>query len=752
MPWPTPQDYNEAVQNPQSNFDDPELRGGVPELTSLGLPRPITGGFASVYRLRCGSRDWAVRCFLREFPDQQKRYAAISRHLSTARLPYTVGFEFLPQGIRIRGLWYPILKMEWVQGESLNAYIEKHLQERAALEALANRWIAMLAALRQAGVAHGDLQHGNVLVVNHGLKLIDYDGMYVPALNGQTSHEVGHRNYQHPLRSEADFGPYLDEFSAWVVYVSLAALCAEPDLWSKVGAGDEHLLFRKEDFDKPTASATLDLLSRHSDARIRALTTQFQGLLCHAPREVPPLDFPSAPSLRSRKTVSPKRPARTANDSSAPAQAVVGGPAARVQPAWVRDHLPQQDSRKAFPVTVSRLRLGMAFLLSTAMMSVWVLPGAASLPLALLKSLALSLTMNMLLLFVGYRQEPVVGERQVLRRREREIARAIAALERSLQEQEAQKTTLLREENQRRDVLMRLKQDYEQKEGQELAVVREDLKKTRDALAERRKALTQQETEALQALRAKADPKQTALEAQIRAVERACADTLAHALERRQDAYRGEYLRHQKLRKAAIHGIGTTFKIRLRLAGVVTAADIEETYLRSIRGIGEKRIQALSAWRQGLEAQLHKSLPNTLDPEERRHLSARYERRKQKLEEKRSRLQQRLADQEAAARGEFQEQFQALEAEQSRAQARIGRDIKRIEERYARLYAEVTEALETLAAVTDAQCRQIEESMAQLRGPLPGHHWQLTEVEQQQLPFQELTFLNYLRTLLRKVP
>jgi thiamine kinase-like enzyme len=37
-------------------------------------------------------------------------------------------------------------------------------------------------ALNRAGVAHGDLQHGNILVANGKPKLIDYDGMYVPAL------------------------------------------------------------------------------------------------------------------------------------------------------------------------------------------------------------------------------------------------------------------------------------------------------------------------------------------------------------------------------------------------------------------------------------------------------------------------------------------------------------------------------------------------------------------------------------------
>lgn len=275
MPWPTPQDYNEAIQSPRLSFNDPELKTGTPETTPLGLPRPITGGFASVYRLRCGQKDWAIRCFLREFADQRQRYESISRHLLAAKLPYTVGFEFLPQGIRIRGQWYPVLKMEWVRGELLNEYIRKHLGDSTALLNLANRWMSLIKALHSAGIAHGDLQHGNVVVVNGDFRLIDYDGMYVPALAGRTSNEVGHRNYQHPQRTQYDFGPSTDNFAAWVIYVSLLALSIDPGLWHRVKAGDEYLLFRREDFAEPFSSGTFTLLSTHPDQRIETLSNFF---------------------------------------------------------------------------------------------------------------------------------------------------------------------------------------------------------------------------------------------------------------------------------------------------------------------------------------------------------------------------------------------------------------------------------------------------------------------------------------------
>src|ERR1700733_4481227 len=117
MAWPTPQEYNEAVQNPAINFEDADLRTGHPETNTLQLPKAITGGFASVYRIHCQRQDWAVRCFLRELVDQQQRYAAVSRQLTRASLPCMVQLNYLQNGIRIRGQWYPILKMQWIKGE-----------------------------------------------------------------------------------------------------------------------------------------------------------------------------------------------------------------------------------------------------------------------------------------------------------------------------------------------------------------------------------------------------------------------------------------------------------------------------------------------------------------------------------------------------------------------------------------------------------------------------------------------------------
>jgi len=87
----------------------------------------------------------AVRCFTREVSDHQRRYAAISKELARLKLPYTVGFEYLPDGILVKGRMCPLLKMEWVQGEGLVPYVRQRLRQPAALRALATEFLDMSA-------------------------------------------------------------------------------------------------------------------------------------------------------------------------------------------------------------------------------------------------------------------------------------------------------------------------------------------------------------------------------------------------------------------------------------------------------------------------------------------------------------------------------------------------------------------------------------------------------------------------------
>ncbi len=287
--WPTPQEYNEAVQNISTAFDDPDLKGGQPVLNQFGLPQPISGAFASVYRVKCEQRDWALRCFLHNFADQRERYARISTKLKFESLRYMVAFDFLENGVNMHGQWYPILKMAWAEGLQLSQYVELNVHDQSALVTLSEKWKQMILELRQVGIAHGDLQHGNVLVCGQDLRLVDYDGMYVPALAGTESNELGHRNYQHPARSKTDFGAYLDNFAAWVVYISLRCLSIDAGLWQELNGGDECLLFRQRDFVNPLGSRAFFRLEHHASMEIRTMAHYLRFLLTLPVSQVPVL-------------------------------------------------------------------------------------------------------------------------------------------------------------------------------------------------------------------------------------------------------------------------------------------------------------------------------------------------------------------------------------------------------------------------------------------------------------------------------
>ena len=290
--WPTPQDYNEAIQITRGNLQDPQLQQGLVYTDALGLPRPITGSFASVYRLHCKDKDFALRLFLRNISDQEERYALISDFVQHDELPYTVTFDFLKSGIKVMGEWLPALKMEWVDGPSFDDYIVANVANSDKLKRLNEKFVTMMDELRKAGIAHGDLQHGNIIVWQDELRLVDYDGMFVPAMHGSEANELGHRNYQHPARAAKHFGPYLDNFSAWVIYASVKALQIDSRLLHQLGGGDDCLLFRQTDFLDPLHSAAFAAFERHEDEELNKLGRFIRAQLKKDADDVPYLQLP----------------------------------------------------------------------------------------------------------------------------------------------------------------------------------------------------------------------------------------------------------------------------------------------------------------------------------------------------------------------------------------------------------------------------------------------------------------------------
>jgi len=259
------------------------------------MPKPATGGNAVVYKANepggflLFKKTWAIRCFLRPISDHAERYEAISKQLRKVRLPYDVNFQFLKQGIQIRSNWFPIVKMQWAKGDLLHSHIEKHLAYPAALAVLRAKWAILVRHLEAAQVAHGDLQHGNILVRGGSIQLVDYDGMWVPALSGRQATEIGHRAYQHPKRGGEDYGQEIDRFSALVIYLSLAALERDVTLWERFHTGD-NLIFVREDFQQLGRSPIWQHLRRIGSREIDQLAAALAAMVQQQPMKVGNLD------------------------------------------------------------------------------------------------------------------------------------------------------------------------------------------------------------------------------------------------------------------------------------------------------------------------------------------------------------------------------------------------------------------------------------------------------------------------------
>jgi hypothetical protein len=341
--WPEPAQFNEAVQNLATSVSDRELQAGQAELTPLGLPMPYAGNFADVYKVHCPStgNTWAVKFFKREVRDLRERYKAISDQLVVAQLPFTTEFRYIEDGVRIGGAWYPLVKMRWIEGLSLNRFVAQSLSQPKMLDQLFELWVRVANRLRLAGIAHADLQHGNVVLVPHGdqgkllLKLIDYDGMYVPALAGKQSGELGHANYQHPQREKTKaYNAELDRFSHLAICCALKCLSVGGmPLWGRFN-NEENLLFAAHDFADPAGSKLFRELwtLRNSDARALvghlALATQqpleqtplidelvqegkVRSLTAEQQRAVQALLFKeTAPATNATTTVESAQPAR----------------------------------------------------------------------------------------------------------------------------------------------------------------------------------------------------------------------------------------------------------------------------------------------------------------------------------------------------------------------------------------------------------------------------------------------------------
>lgn len=306
--YPTLSDICEAMTSPRSCLYDQVLAHGTVKKDSLGQAKGISGGFAIVFKLTdVVGKDWAIRVFHRDCPERDSRYTIITKQIQALRsLPYFLPFQYQSRGIMIGGETFPILKMAWLEGgEDLNTFITKHLSDRGALQNLRVALMRLHADLTANGVAHGDIQPGNVRVFDGGrkIRLLDYDGLFCDELSTLGPSEVGCPNYQHPQRAAVNYWDVgLDNFSFMVLDVALKLVMVNPKIWTLTDSENgEACVFRNEDYSNPRMSRAfiLSSLQPGCDGFVRQFEKVCQGDI----RDVP---GPGKPQEQRRSAPSPK--------------------------------------------------------------------------------------------------------------------------------------------------------------------------------------------------------------------------------------------------------------------------------------------------------------------------------------------------------------------------------------------------------------------------------------------------------------
>ena len=277
--YPTITKYYSAIRHPQVAFKktDPILAAGKPvEISNSQGMRNLwsaAGGFACVFKYETFNPQklWAVRCFLQSTSSVAIHYSKVSSRLPNIPCSsYFVECSFLHQGILADGNLYPIVKMEWAEGKDLRTFIRDNLNNKNKLDLLAQAWVKLSKDLADNGIAHGDLQHGNITVDDSSgvnLKLIDYDSLYFSVDgNGMNDEIKGIPDYQHPLRAQLQKQCLqIDFFPQLVIYLSIVALAENPQLWNNYNLDNtERLLFSVPDFQNPDRSQIFQVLSQLS--------------------------------------------------------------------------------------------------------------------------------------------------------------------------------------------------------------------------------------------------------------------------------------------------------------------------------------------------------------------------------------------------------------------------------------------------------------------------------------------------------
>ena len=264
MQYPLISEYVKAIQDAGDNLD--KLSHLTPVLDDHGEPYRSSGAFAVVFKMQDKStgKYYALKCFTEEQQGRAEAYRQIADELDLLDSSYITSVKYMEKELFVASQCeedeFPVLLMDWVDGETMEAYIAANYRNQSAMSMLSYRFGKMAAWLRTQSFSHGDIKPDNIIVRPDGsLTLVDYDGMFVPSMKGSQSPTIGTRDFCHPLRTVDDFDETIDDFSLASIALSLKAISMKPTLLDIYGASDR-LLFSENDYRNPSNSKVISAL------------------------------------------------------------------------------------------------------------------------------------------------------------------------------------------------------------------------------------------------------------------------------------------------------------------------------------------------------------------------------------------------------------------------------------------------------------------------------------------------------------
>lgn len=294
MQYPLISEYLAAIREAKDNLD--KLSHLVPVLDKYGEPYRSSGAFAVVFKMKDEQTEkcYALKCFTEEHEGRAEAYRQIAEELEFVDSPYITSVKYLEKEIFVdsncENEEFPVLLMDWIEGETMETYVAANYTDTHAMSMLCYRFCKMATWLRSQSFAHGDIKPDNIMVRPDGtLTLVDYDGMFVPAMKGQKSPTIGTKDFSHPLRTIDDFDETIDDFALASIALSLKAISLDPSLFQTYGASDR-LLFSAADYLDLSKSKTFAALQGLL-ADEEAITLMSMFLLARAKKDLSMCSF-----------------------------------------------------------------------------------------------------------------------------------------------------------------------------------------------------------------------------------------------------------------------------------------------------------------------------------------------------------------------------------------------------------------------------------------------------------------------------